>query len=76
MWTVMYSYLAGAPDVIPDDGTPGALECALQMFADAKKTRIDRPAIGALHFERSTDQIDVYFNRGNRIVRFMTLMAA
>jgi len=73
-WMVMFSYLSGPPDRY-DARDDEHLERQVQTFADAKRVRRDRPPIGTLEFDWMTDQVDVYFQRNGRRIRFMTLMA-
>ncbi|MGE3487305.1 MAG: hypothetical protein AB7L09_21515 [Nitrospira sp.] len=54
------SYLAGMPKTIEAE-TEGQLERKLQELADSKRCRIDRPPIGLLSFDWSTDQLDARF---------------
>lgn len=73
-WNVTYSYLAGAPEkfeCVDDDD----LLRQVQAFADAKRVRADRPAIGKLEMDGYTDQIDFFFRRNGRRLRFMIVMA-
>lgn len=71
-WNVVQSYLVTNPPSFTTT-TDDELKQALQDFADAKKRG---PAIGNLEFEFYTDQVDAFFKRNGKTIRFMTLHAA
>lgn len=75
VYSIVRSYLSGMPQTFEAMNDKDA-ESIMQSWADAKKVRRDRPAIGKLSFDWSTDQCDARFTRGGKSFLFMTIMPA
>jgi hypothetical protein len=75
VYSIVRSYLSGMPQTFEAQNDNDA-ENIMQAWADAKRLRRDRPAIGKLTFDWSTDQCDARFTRNGKSVLFMTIMPA
>lgn len=73
IYAITRSYLSGMPETFEAQTDKDAEEI-MQRWADAKKVRRDRPAIGKLTFDWSTDQCDARFRRNGKSIVFMTIM--
>lgn len=75
VYMITRSYLSGMPSTFEAMNDKDA-ENIMQSWADNKAVRRDRPAIGKLEFDWSTDQCDARFMRNGKSLVFMTIMPA
>lgn len=74
-YAIIRSYLSGMPNDFDALSNQDA-EALMQSWADKKHIRRDRPSIGQLTFDWSTDQCDARFQRNGKSILFMTIMSA
>lgn len=66
-WTILTSYLSGMPQEFESLSIKDA-EVIMQAWADAKRTRSDRPEIGKLHWIiwNGIETCTAFFHRGGK----------